>query len=245
MRKMLIGLLLLGAGCVCAATTPREGLTVSPVQTTLEPGQRATSVTMVNSTDDNKVIQAEVMRWTHVDGQDHYEPAGELLVNPPLFKLAAGASQIVRVGFAQPPAGREREVQYRLYLQEVPSQDQQAPFAGAQLKMLLRLGVPVFVAPAAIQAESIKWRAIRRGSDIELQLTNASNAHVRAAEVALGPHDGKPEDFVHANSFAYVFPGETHSWTLQPNWPSAQKQLTVQARTDRGETRVSIPLEAP
>ena len=249
MRYLLICLTLLAPLAASAATpAARQGLTVSPVQTTLAAGQRATSVTMSNGTTEEKVIQAEVVRWTHVNGEDHYEPATDLLVNPPLFKLPPNASQIVRVGYAKVPPPGEREMQYRLYLQEVPVQAN-GPAAegggGAQLKMLLRLGVPVFVAPASPAPEALQWHAQRKGADVELQLTNAGNTHVRAAEIALGPHGGAVEQFARASTFAYVFPGETHSWVLQPVLASTQRQLTVQVRTDKGETRVEIPLASP
>src|SRR5712671_4086345 len=98
MRAALIGALLL-ATTFAHGQPPSGGFTVSPVRLDLAPGARATSITLSNDADRPKTVQVQAVRWTQVDGEDHYDPVTDLVVNPPVFRIAAGARQIVRAGF--------------------------------------------------------------------------------------------------------------------------------------------------
>ena len=70
------------------------GLSVNPIRLEMQPGARAISLTLGNGGDRARTVQVEARRWTQVDGRDVYEPAPELVVNPSVFRVAAGARQI-------------------------------------------------------------------------------------------------------------------------------------------------------
>ena len=97
-------------------------LTVNPIRLELAGGQAATSLTVGNAADGPTTVQVSVQVWQHRDGVDVLEPAtgrDAPLVTPPIFRLAPGGSQIVRIGFASRTAPVE-EGRWRLVVEEVP-----------------------------------------------------------------------------------------------------------------------------
>jgi P pilus assembly protein, chaperone PapD len=124
-----------------------QGLQLSPIGVELKPGEQAAAITVINHDPVAHVLQVEVRRWRQRGAEQTLTPASRLLASPPLFQLAPGASQIVRFGFPEglPAASVERA--WRLFFTEVPGRQTAPPKAGA-IRILLRLSVPVFQAPA-------------------------------------------------------------------------------------------------
>lgn len=224
------------------AETPAGGISVSPVRLDLGHGQRSAAVTIANGAAE-RVVQVEAFRWTRAGGEDVYTPADELIVNPPMFRLAAGAKQVVRVGLVAPGAARAGEQAYRVYFQEVPDPSD-AVAAATQLKMVLRLGVPVFVAPDPAASE-LRWTARRIGEGLRLELTNAGNVHARLADLSVAPAGAGAKPVASAPGQRYVFPGETYAWTFPLGSPLTEPAVQVAAQSDRGVIHAEIALDPP
>ncbi|HUP91870.1 MAG TPA: fimbria/pilus periplasmic chaperone [Solimonas sp.] len=214
--------------------------TVAPVRVQLAAGQRATSVTLTNVSAEPQRIQAEALRWTREGGEDVYHEDAQLLLNPPLFELAPGASQIVRLGFrpgAVPPA--DRESAFRVYFQEVPKD--KAP-QGPELRLVLRIGVPVFVAPAQPAGAQLDWSAgSEAAGQTRISLTNRGDQHTRISDLKLSQAAMPPAK---ADGFTYVFPGETYSWLVQTPALSTGRAVELDALTDQGPVHVQLPATA-
>lgn len=229
------------AACVLTSTVAfAGGLQLEPVRVTLTPAHPTAALTVRNAGDAPMVVQLRPTAWAQRNGQDAYAPTRELLATPPIFTLAPGATQVVRVGLRRAPDPR-RELTYRLYLQEVPG-----PVSGTArghgLRVLLRLGVPVFVAPPGA-APQLEWRAERRADGVRLTFANAGNAHVQIADLAVATaKDDKP---LFARPLgAYVLAGESRYWDFaMADPPSAGTPLRLKARTDAGESDVGLVLE--
>lgn len=203
--------------------------------------QRSAAVT-ITSGDAERVVQVEAFRWRRSQGEDVYTPADDLIVNPPLFKLAPNAKQVVRVGLTA-SGKRTEERAYRVYFQEVPEQTSAAA-GGTQLQMVLRLGVPLFVTPDPVRPE-LRWSARRTADGLRLQLNNAGNVHSRLTDLAITLPADAPQPVAKAPALRYVFPGEISVWTFQLNGPVTAKALQVSAQSESGTINAEIPLEAP
>ncbi len=230
---------------VLHAAVPEGGITVSPVRVDFGAAQRSAAVTITNGNAE-RVVQVEAFHWRRSQGEDLYTPTDDLIVNPPLFKLAPGAKQVVRVGLAAPGGSRAEERAYRIYFQEVPEQSA-ATAGGARLQMVLRLGVPVFVAPDPVRTE-LRWSARRTADGFRLQLNNTGNVHARLSDLAVALPAATPADsrqpIANAPALRYVFPGETSAWTFQLNGPITAQVLRVTAQGENGTINAEIPLEA-
>ena len=187
----------------------------NPVRLTIPAGVTSTSLSLENQGDQPVLVQAEVMAWSQQDGNDVLTPSQDLVVSPPIFKVAPGASQIIRVGLLR-PADPARELTYRLFLQEVP----QPPPSGQQgvVSVALRLGLPVFVVPRGRAAPTLAWRAAPAPEGaIRLTLTNSGNAHVQAIDCRLYRLDGTL--IAEHNLAGYVLLGQARSWQIKPSQP--------------------------
>lgn len=219
------------------------GVSISPVLLTLSAKHTSTAVTVTNDTGEEKVFEADPVAWRHQGDEDVYESTSKIVASPPLFRLMPGARQVVRVGVPDSASVSDAtEGTYRLFLQEIPAAPKGNTEGGSQLKMLLRLGLPVFRSPATPQPESMSWQA-RRNADgrIELQMRNTGNVHVRLSDIQLIPMGSSAP--LKVEGFTYVFAGESRSWLLDPgkNWQGASVKYSVQ--TEKGLRSADLPLE--
>ena len=91
---------------------------VGPVSATLTADQPVAALTVRNTGGAPAVIQLEAMAWSQAAGKDTYVPTSDILATPPIFTVAPGASQVIRVGSRAPGVQEERAE--RLFLREGP-----------------------------------------------------------------------------------------------------------------------------
>ena len=218
---------------VCAAGASLE---VNPVRLTLSAAQPVAALTVRNAGTQPTSLHLQVMAWTQTDAADHYAATRELLVTPPIFTLAPGAVQTVRVGLRR-PVDPERELAYRLYLQEIPDS---VAADGTGVRIVLRIGVPVFVPPRAPAAPLLRWRAQRDAGAIVLHAQNTGKSHARIVELKFL----SGSQMVAETTAAYVLAGQSWRWRLAVSQiPAAGTQLRVSAKTDTGDVNADVTLE--
>jgi len=233
-RRLGIALLAALAGAAMAAE-----LDVMPVGVRLATPSAREALAVGNRGHDAVVIEVEIYRWTQSEGADVYTQTDELVVNPPLFTLPPGQTQVLRVGLRRPQPV-EQEVAYRIFLREVPT----AEVGGRSgLQVLLRLGLPVFVAPPE-SAVRLRWQA-RPAADGKLvvEAVNEGNVHVQLSQLQLqdaGAAIGTPALALNA----YLLAGQGGRWTLNPGRPLPAGARVV-ATTDRGRQDVPVAVPKP
>lgn len=233
LSKVVCGLAFLIAGAGMASAGSFQ---INPVRATLSTSQPVSALTVRNTGSEPAVLQLEVMVWSQQQGKDVYTLSREVLVTPPIFTVPSGGSQVLRVGLRRPPDA-QRELTYRLFLQEVPP----PPKPGFQgLQVALRIGVPVFVAPAAAQPPILGWRIYRtREGQLEVSLTNSGGAHVQVANLRLVRADGG--DMGRQQVATYVLSGQSRDWLVK-DIPAPQLGSTLHlfAQTDNGEIDAGV-----
>ena len=219
-----------------ASLSHAGSFTVNPVRITLSPTQRVAAITVSNHGAEASMIQLETSRWTQQDGKDSLAPSNEILATPPIFTLAPGASQIVRVGLRRAPDA-QHELTYRLVLREVPPPQ---PIAQG-LRVALAISMPVFVVSAHPSFSNLAWRAVRLADGrIQLQATNTGSAHVQIGSLELSsPPSALP--IVRQSVATYVLPGNTRSWTFKTTaGVAAGSILQLRATTDSGDVQAKV-----
>ena len=230
-------LLALVAACLPAAAHAGS-FTANPIRLTLAPGAASTSLTLENTGDEPVTVQASLMAWVQEEGRDVLRSSQDLVVSPPIFKLAPRARQTVRVGVLR-PADPARERAYRLYLTEVP-----VPRAPDQVgvSVSLQLALPLFVQPAAPIERKLQWRARPiEGGRIELSASNVGNGHVQLVSTTLLGENGTP--LAEHPARAYVLPGSSATWSIEPTRPWRGEPLRIDAQTSEGP--VAGPVAVP
>jgi fimbrial chaperone protein len=189
-------------------------------------------LTVHNETASSTLVQVRAVEWTQsASGEDQYADTRDLLATPPVFTLAAGGEQILRVALRRAPDA-SRELSYRLFIQEVPPQanpDQR------QLTMALRISLPVFVMPATKAAADLQWSTQWQADGrLVVHARNRGTAHVQLTDFDLQAGGSSPMPGSHA--VRYLLPGTTASWTLDmPAGVDRAAALRVRGHGDQGE----------
>lgn len=208
-------------------------MALSPVRLAL-PAARPIGMMEVANPGRAAAMQVRAFRWSQAGGGDVLEPADDLIVNPPMFLLAGGARQLVRVGLRR-PAEQGGELSYRLLIDQIP----EPPEAGAaRLTLPIRLSAPVFVTGENAPPAALRWR-IEPGRPPRLVAANGGARHARldALELACGGVARRLAGPV------YILPGAERTFALEPALlPQPGSPLHLSAIT--GEKRVEEELEA-
>ncbi len=216
------------------------GFNVSPISLEFGAAETAKALTLNNSSDRTINAQIRVFAWTQMEEQDVLTPSTDLVVSPPMATLAAGQQQLVRVLRTRSAAG-DRELSYRLIVDEIPPA---APPAGTKvsgLKFVLRFSLPVFLAPAAgIPPPQTRWSLRTNpgsGSPFSLRAENSGGAHVKIADIVLTDASGKVL-YEQTGLIGYALPGSQRQWPLPRSTRALSQTTHLRARiNEQEETR--------
>lgn len=218
-------------------------LSVNPVIITLSSSDSIAAMTLTNNGSDDVVMQASVNAWSIRDNEEHYAATTALIVSPPVFQVAPGKSQIVRIGLSDTaPQGVEQS--FRVFLEQAPATpgDDSAADAAARgprgVQMMLRLGIPVFVKAAGVSTSKLVWQA-KRLANGRLQITaeNQGNAHTKISRLMLMDKD---KVIATAEQLSYLLPGSRRHWVLDvPAGTAAPYRIKAEAKDGVLETTIS------
>jgi P pilus assembly chaperone PapD len=137
-RRVVAAVGLVPALIVLLAGSARaQSLMVLSVNIQMAPGQKATTLTVINKGDSETAIQVRAYAWNQPDGDDQLTTSDAVLVSPPLTSIAPGVSQVVRLVLRQLPQGREAT--YRIVLDQIPP-----PAVPGTVRVVLRMSIPIF-----------------------------------------------------------------------------------------------------
>ena len=165
MLKYLTALALFGSVPASAGT-----LAVSPLRITFSGATGISSVTVENNGREEALVQAETFAWHQVSGEHKLSTTDDVVAVPPVFRLAPGAQQQVRIGLTR--AFTEKvEQTFRLTITEVPT----ATVPGT-VAVAVRHSLPIFVRPSSALSSNL---AAKRHLSNGLEISNSGNQHVR------------------------------------------------------------------
>ena len=208
---------------------------ISPLRIELDRKHTIDVLTVHNDDAVALLIQAQIVAWSQDNNEEHYVDSKDLLVTPPIFKLAPKSDQIVRIALRHAEKADD-ELHYRLILTEVP---QAAPKNFVGLSVALRMSIPVFIAPAVAVHPDVAWTAkwLNDGS-VQIEAFNQGKMHLQINdfEAQFGAAGS-----VRANPSSYVLPGSRISWNLKP--PANvdhQASINIHGYSDQGEFRAAV-----
>ncbi len=157
---------------------------INPLGVTLSREVKTTQIEVRNDDTRPLRIQMQAMAWSQdAEGKDQYVDSDALLFFPKTMEVPPGASRVVRLGPRALPTSSEEA--YRLFIAELPAPGDSAGTGSASVRILLRVGVAVFVAPLAPKAGAeFGSLELRRGS-AELSVSNTGNVHIAADRLSI------------------------------------------------------------
>jgi fimbrial chaperone protein len=230
-----LGLVLLAGGISIEAGS----YTVKPVRIELSARQLRITMQIQNLDVDPTTIQAHIVAWNAKGSEEILSDSDDILLNPPIFTIAVGHTQYLRLGLRHPPPDT-KEGTYRLILEEVPPPFKPG-FSG--LRTVLKMSVPIFIKPR-IPAPQLTW-TLQRTSDQELRLSveNRGNAHVQIRKFALTA-DGTDPGFVEEIA-SYVLQNAHKDWVIHNGQLAASGKLLLVGQSDIGDLREELVPSRP
>ncbi len=225
------------AAAILPCLTHAGSFSINPVRIELS-GTRPTALVQVKNTGDAPVtVQLSTLAWSQAGGEDHMERSRDLLATPPVFTLAPGAVQAVRVGALRKP-DPATESTYRLLLQEIPSAN---PPVLNGLQVALNVSVPVFLAAVRPVVPRVEARLRRDGEqEFMLRLSNQGGATAHFLNLALISKEA-PEKVVATHAAAvYVLPGQARELRFRSSMPETGHPLKVRAETRPGPIEFDV-----
>jgi fimbrial chaperone protein len=191
------------ATALCVPAPVMAGaFTVTPVRIYMSPRDRAVAVTVTNDADSEVVLQADLHTWTQKsDGRDELVLTDDLILSPPILKLAPKARQVVRLARLIPP-DMSRQLTYRFILREVPEVKKST--ATVQIPIALALSMPVFITPPGAKREIGCGLAGVEGTSIGMRCGNTGSAYAQIREIEITRGEQKIARF---EGGAYILPG--------------------------------------
>jgi fimbrial chaperone protein len=229
---------LCGAALLGVAPSPAlaGNFSVSPLRVEMKGSHRLEVLTITNADDAPLSIQIELKSWTQPAGQEQLDETHDLLVTPPIFKMAPHGQQVIRIALRR-DADPLRELDYRVLLTELPAPPSK-DFSGMQVA--LQLSLPIFVAPPVYEHTELSWSArwLADGT-VLVTASNSGNAHTRVTDFDV--QFGGAERVAHVAVTRYVLPQSSVSWTVTPPAGSASHvALKVQGASDRGDFEAGV-----
>ena len=173
---------LLVAAALAPAAARGGDLDISPVNVELSANARTALMSLRNGGAGPARYQLRAYAWAQKpDGAMDLSPTRELVVFPPLLELAPGEARNVRLGTDAAPGAAERT--WRVFIEELPRAATAEDVA--RVKVLTRIGVPVFLAPAAPVARGELVFLARDGARVRLALRNTGTVRLRPAAVSV------------------------------------------------------------
>ena len=219
---------------LAGATAFAGQFSVTPVRIFMQPKERAAAITVTNEGDDELVMQADVFTWKQkADGDDDLVLSEDLILSPPIIKLAPHARQVVRLAVLKPQASSEQRT-YRMIVREVP--EARAADKAVQVQIALAFSLPVFITPPDAKRD-LACSVQRVGGDaVRASCANGGRAYAQARELALLAADG--HKLAARDTGGYILPGTKRAFELKGTGaiPSGGARLQVQLDDGTSQT---------
>jgi fimbrial chaperone protein len=203
---------------------------VSPVRIYMKPKDRAVAVTLRNESDTEVVLQADINTWTQkADGTDELLPTEDLILSPPIIKLAPFGTQVVRLARLVPPDA-SRQLTYRMIIREVPEITAKP---GINIPFALALSMPVFITPPPAVRQMACEFAKTEAKLANLTCSNSGSAYAQTRDITLKYADGTT---VKLEGGGYVLQGakKMMAYKSESDIPSGVARMEI--KFDDGKT---------
>ncbi|MGH9372964.1 MAG: fimbrial biogenesis chaperone [Vicinamibacterales bacterium] len=147
---------------------------VNPTQITLSAGTQSALLTLRNESKEPLRFQLSVFAWGQsASGEMQLQATRDIVFFPTLLTLAPVEERRVRIGSATTPGPVEKT--YRIFVEELPPAEATSAVAG--VRVLTKMGVPIFIRPAKIVAQATLEDVGLRDGALRFGIRNTGTIH--------------------------------------------------------------------
>ncbi len=214
---------------------------VSPVRITLSAQSKSALLSVRNESNEKLRFQVAVFAWDqNRQGEMVLKPTEDIVFFPVLLSLVPGEQRVVRVGTAGSTAATEKT--YRIFVEELPPLEKAKE---NQIRVLTKMGVPIFFQPSKSLVHGQIEEMIVRRSDFSFVVKNAGNVHLLPLEVqVIGSGSTGEVLFERHVQPWYILAGGSREYRLAiPRDTCAKiKHLTVEVKMEEKTLRENFSL---
>ena len=199
---------------------------INPVRMFMAPRDRAIAVTVSNEGDKEIVLQADLYTWKQDDkGLDVLVLTDEVLLSPPIVKLAPKSKKVLRLAVLRPrPAGEQ--LTYRMIMKEVT--EAVPPGEKVEVQISVAYSLPIFVTPLGAKRD-VSCTLERAATDaVRAVCENTGNAYGHVSNFVLSSAAGEKQAELKLGG--YILPGVKRSFDikrLDAAIPAGKAKLTM------------------
>ena len=228
------------AGLIPAAPALAGSFSVTPVRIYMGLRDRAVAITITNEGDTPIALQADINVWSQKsDGTDELVLTEDMVLSPPIIKLAPQARQVVRLALLK-PADASRQLTYRLIVREIP--EATAPKGNTlEVPIALALSMPVFITPPIAKREmSCELSQAPLQAALAVTCANTGSAYAQIREILMRRvNAANPANtsvpLARFEGGAYILPGARKSISLSAAQPVAAGEAVLKVTYDDGK----------
>lgn len=243
MNRTLSVLLLVSASMLCMGARPARASTfdISPISVTLSAKVPSAMLVVTNRGTEAVRFHVSAFAWDESpDGEMVLLPTSDIVFFPALLSLNAGEARKLRVGVNAAPGAGEKS--YRIFVQELPPLAQKTDEPQNAVRVLTKMGVPVFVAGAGVKSVPALAGLQLQASALTFKVKNTGTAHFRPEKLVVTARDGS--SVVHREEVAgwYVLPSHVRTYVV--NLPKAAcaalKSIEVELESEKGSAKATL-----
>lgn len=236
LRQTVLTALLLGLAFGPARSAEGATFRVTPIRVVFDQSASSALLTLTNESTEELRFQISVFQWGQASGTGEMQltPTTDIMFFPRLLTLGPGKEQKVRVGTNVKPGPAEKT--YRIFFEELPSL-QKAASGGAQVKIITKMGVPIFISPASSNPAADVTNLTVKDGRLSFQVRNGGNVHfvvLSVRVVGLGSEGNVVFD--RQRDGWYVLSGDSRTYDLEV--PAGEcprvKSVRIEVQTDLG-----------
>ena len=202
----------LGILGVCWAAPASAGnFSVTPVRIYMAAKEKATAITVTNEGAEALLMQADIFEWKQSpDGKDLLTLTEDMILSPPILKMAPKSRQVVRLISLIGPV-KDLQRTYRMIVREIP--EAKLNKADLQLQIAYAFSIPIFITPpeATAKLDCTLARVAPDTAKAVCQNTGTAVAHPTAFHIS----NSALENLASQDSGAYILPGAQRSFDLK------------------------------
>jgi fimbrial chaperone protein len=216
---------------------------VTPVRVELSQRTSSALLTLANESDQDLRFQISASAWTQdAGGNMQLTPTKDVTFFPALLSLKPGEERKVRIGARVPAADVEKT--YRIFFEELPPLATAAQPPGAQVRILTKMGIPIFLSPQKPRYEAAVQGARAANGMATFEIQNNGNVHfsVQGVTVRGRAADGS-QVFERRVEGWYVLPGTPRAYQVEIPADACPRvvRLEIEAETDLPDPEKAKP----
>jgi fimbrial chaperone protein len=237
-----LGVLAVGLGAARPAWA--SSFTVNPIKVVLSDKERSTLLTVQNQSSEPLRFQVSIHGWSQ-------SPAGEMVLSatkdivvfPSILALGPGEQRKLRIGAVVGAGPIEKS--YRIFVEELPPLQSANKGTSTEVRVLTKMGVPIFVEPGATASKASLSNLSLSGGRLAFDLRNEGTVHFVAGKVIAHAVDRRGQS-LHAIEVQgwYILAGTTRHFEtpLPPEACGKATAVVVEVPLDKGTASARLEL---